>query len=68
MPADTIENIVRAARQRGGACFLCAWIEQDLEKHSKLTDWPYDHMGRGIFSKSGKESHLKLEGLVVKSG
>lgn len=48
---------------RAGSCFLCAWTLKDLEKNGKLTNWPLDYNGSPIFPRTGKESHLKLEGL-----
>ena len=50
---------------RAGTCFLCAWILKDLEKNGKLTNYPLDYNGSSIFPRTGKESHLKLEGLEV---
>jgi hypothetical protein len=51
--------------QRAANCFLCAWVLKDLEKNGKLTNSPLDHTGSAMFPRTGKESHLKLEGLEI---
>jgi len=42
-------------------CFLCKWIEQDLQLNGKLTDWPFDSNDKGQFPTYGKLGHLELE-------
>jgi len=51
----------------GIGCFLCSLILKDLEKNGKLTNYPLDYNGSSIFPRTGKESHLKLEGLEAPS-
>ena len=46
---------------RKDRCFLCKWISEDLAAHGKLTDYPKDFNGHGIFPIEGKERHLALE-------
>lgn len=42
-------------------CFLCRWIAEDIKLHKKLTGWPLDYLGNGIFPKEGKEKHIDVE-------
>lgn len=49
------------ASARKDLCFLCKWISEDLAAHGKLTDYPKDFSGHGIFPIEGKERHLALE-------
>lgn len=59
------ESVRDFLTMRAGNCFLCAWTLKDLEKNGKLTNYPLDYNGSSIFPRTGKESHLKLEGLEI---
>jgi hypothetical protein len=48
-------------RTRKPVCFLCAWIEQDLEQNKKMTGWPLDCFGKPDFPVSAKLTHVLLE-------
>ncbi len=51
----------RATSPEGAGCFLCSWIVEDFEKNGKLSDYPYDSNGKGIFPYLGKVAHIRLE-------
>lgn len=59
------ERVRDFLRLRADSCFLCAWTLEDLKKNGKLTNYPLDCNGYPIFPRTGKESHLKLEGLEI---
>lgn len=46
---------------QGVGCFLCKWIVEDFDLHGKLTDYPKDFNGNGIFPYKGKVEHIRLE-------
>jgi hypothetical protein len=48
-------------------CFMCAWIEEDLRLHGKLTGHPLDSMNAGIFPVAGKQRHLELERMSLEN-
>jgi hypothetical protein len=52
---------LRISLRRKDQCFLCKWISEDLTANGKLTDYPKDFNGYGIFPIEGKEKHLTLE-------
>lgn len=46
---------------RVNGCFLCRFILEDEKKNGKLTGYPLDGEGKGIFPVEGKMIHVQLE-------
>lgn len=57
---DSVE-LRELVRTNAPLCFLCKWMLEDLEKNGKLTGWPLDSMGKGVFPVEGKMIHVLLE-------
>lgn len=55
------------AEQNMKKCFMCRWILTDLVENGKLTGYPFDSMGSGIFPVKGKERHLELEKMSMEN-
>lgn len=45
----------------GPGCFCCRLIWEDLERHGKLTGYPFDFVGSGTYPVTGKVLHLAVE-------
>jgi hypothetical protein len=56
--SSVLRELLRNGKQK---CFLCKWILEDLEANQKLTGYPKDAMGAGIFPVNGKLIHVILE-------
>ena len=52
---------VAALKGRVDGCFLCRFILEDQEKNGKLTGYPLDGDGKGIFPVDAKMIHIQLE-------
>jgi hypothetical protein len=53
---------VRAPSTGDVGCLLsCKWIKDDLKSNGKLTGWPLDSLGTGLYPREGKIRHLYLE-------
>ena len=50
-------------RNQVDKCFLCRFVLEDQAKHGKLTGYPFDYNGNGIFPIEGKVAHIQLERL-----
>lgn len=54
-------EIVTEADRHKNCCFMCRRIVDDFTANGKLTDAPFDLMGKGDFPRDSKEKHIKLE-------
>lgn len=57
----TQDEVLRLLKARADFCFMCRWALEDLTKNAKLTGYPTDAMGAGIFPADGKRQHILLE-------
>lgn len=60
----TPEEGRKILKARSPVCFLCKWIDEDLEKSGKLTDGDKNTDGSYTFPVAGKKAHLRLEGIL----